>query len=450
MDPAARQTPEKLQTNSPQELLTDSLQRDFSDDSYAKWRYVSSNQDLPYRKSVNYARDISDPNSFDSRNQQEAQSALLSDSGLSINDGQGLHIGLVYRATSNKDGSYSRASFALPVRLAEAISGEQPPITAEYPRVEFPNQEPVNYAVLVAVDTDNNRFGLQRDVRNLEVADRTMDSELLLPEGIVCPDAIRQAISDFHPRNERPNSSYLPQGDYKIKLEYERYPLVFIRIDGGMPLSSTLRYTGDAKLELPIMSLLKDLDFGQYLSGSGTKSPKIKENNPFKRTVSTEKYVEMGSVIPFDHNGFIPFESAALEYEGRRETAELVYSPVSRVESVELNASNPNTGLVEVQIEYGVKLTSIDIEFTPQKISAPEPELDKDRGFDFGHTRSIDSFGGGFALRSMSFGSSSRPTINTGATSLANPKSGPVSPKVEMEWGGHAYTFRLALTNQQV
>jgi len=169
--------------------------------------------------------------------------------------------------------------------------------------------------------------------------------------------------------------------------------------------------------------------------------------NPLKRRVREgEKYVEIPFALPSDIEKWIPLNRVSLEYEGKEDHADLMYVPLRRSESIKETVSNPNLGLVEVQVGRIVKLLGAEITYTPKHVERPIIHDERDRiGVLYSRqiTRSM-SFGEG--LTRGDFLSRSAP-VNTGKTVLADPRTGPVSPKVDAEWDTHISTFRFCLTN---
>jgi len=124
-----------------------------------------------------------------------------------------------------------RLEFQPPVPMDEAISGDQPPITGLYPRVVFPAEGSFNYAIFMLVDREESRhLGLgtqfEEGTVTLPTTLRLKDS-IKLPENCPCPEAVREAISGVY------GGGKIPAGEYKLRLEVARKPVVSIRIDGG-------------------------------------------------------------------------------------------------------------------------------------------------------------------------------------------------------------------------
>ena len=104
-----------------------SMTDDFLNDQFATWSYPSPEKGvLPYAKGINYFRaGMSSIDQLADQNVRQCRSVALSDTRLSINNQNGLHIGMVYKQGEQ----FERMKFEKAVPLYDALSGDQPLIT---------------------------------------------------------------------------------------------------------------------------------------------------------------------------------------------------------------------------------------------------------------------------------------------------------------------------------
>jgi len=401
---------------------------DFPPDEVDTWAYPSPDtRRHPYAKAVNYFAEGMSIDELAERNMREARKVNLSETRRTINQ-NGLHLGVVMR---RGDDDPKQLTFEAPVPLDDAISGDQPPITGFYPRVVFPASGEFPYAIMFIYD--EGIFGTEFETHTLEVPAHSTASDVFIPLEIPCEDDIRKALRDFFP-----DEFQLPQGDYKLTLEVEKMPHMVIRIDGYRPICSLMQTDGEVVHELPIMSPMFDIC---YIKSN-------KRPNPLKRLIAkSQKYVEIPFILPSDAPGRPIFLSkASLEYDNKEDSADLVYQALRRPESIAEVRKNLFTGLVEVQIARVAKLHSVNIEYTPREIPNDAHDLMGITAYltlERGSGHSKEAYSGG-SFRDLL----SAPSVNVGRTVLANPKTGPVSPKMTVAWDQHLYTFRLCLTNE--
>jgi hypothetical protein len=317
------------------------------------------------------------------------------------------------------------------MNLSEGMTGRQPPIASLYPRVTFPAYGSHEYGILIMWDAETFKNGLERF--DVKIPQGSSAGDVQLPLDIPCHDAIRKALIEFN------GSTSFLQGNYSVSIEFERMPLACVRIDGATPLSAGMLHERDIPFELPISNFqsVVGIEFNKMIALNGV----TERSNPLSRHLGAhDKYVEFPLVVGHGGDeGSAVFSTASLEYssagEKKRDIANLKYITLSRPESVAESAVNPHLGLVEVQISSVAKLSSVTIDFTPERVEKPRNGLDEllSRSSDLGMS----------PMRGML----STPLISTGRTELSKPRSAPILPKAEVEWERHLHTFRFCLTN---
>jgi hypothetical protein len=422
--------------------LLEQLDLDFSNANVRDWAYSAPEKGLlPYSKGTNYFSRGLSVTELAERNMDEARSVGFSETDLSLTR-NGLWVGLVYWEPGQKPGEdeLTRPKFEKPVPMDEAIAGDQPPITGLYPRVVFPPEGEFRYALLV--NYDEGIFGTGFENHTLEIPGGTAPYSVDVPDDIKYEKAVQAALNEFLSQYFE-DQYFLPSGEYTLNMEIEKMPCLAVRIDGYKPLHSKLRYEGDVKLELPIA---EGFDYAKMMASPFSK--RTPRKNPFQRRVSTEKYVEMPFGLPSDDHGqWFSLATTSLEYQSQEDKADLVYVALRRSESIAETETNPHLGLVEIQISRVAQVRNVEVSYKPKEVKKPENPLENldhtvlySLGSDRGPTRSMGFKG----EPTRSFSSS---PVNTGKTVLANARTGPVSPKVEVEWDDHLQTFRFCLTN---
>lgn len=393
--------------------------------SLPRWEYTPLGKgDVALSADVNYFADISDPSRFNARNDIEGRRSVITESSRSLAH-DGVYVGIV-RAKDASGDLTERLLFRPAVPMDEATAGDQPPITGRYPRVVFPSEGAFRYGI--AFLHDANIFGPHTAEVTVSVPKFYL-GEIPLPKDCPCPNGVREALKTFN------NGSYtIPPGEYKLKLTIDDLPAVSIRIDGGRPLGSKLYPQTGTTPELPIMDALihpkvESIDLG-----------KPGDRNPFLMPSKIKQYQEIPSgTAPTAGESAYLFANLRVEIGGKEERADLVYQSLRREESILLDDSNPFLGLVEVQVDRVSQLTHCEVDFTPSTDSQ-----------DFINPYFRDDYLGGLTRGSggdMRSFSGHTASVNTGKTVAANPRRGPVSPKVAVEWNAHIHTFRLCLTN---
>ncbi|PIN75326.1 hypothetical protein COV18_04005 [Candidatus Woesearchaeota archaeon CG10_big_fil_rev_8_21_14_0_10_37_12] len=459
----------------------DGLVADFLPENVGTWAYKRPDgATLPYAKAVHYSRGQEGssltPEQLDERNNRAARSAQI------IGDEQllranGLSVGLAAKLES-ADKGHTHLTFKPPVPMDDALSGEQPPITGQYPYVTFPAQGEVPYAIVVMYE-EGEQFGTAQEIATIELdKDTWYLSASQLPEDTKHKKEIEQAVNIFRERGDR----CLHPGTYKLNITVERSPAIAIRIDGYRPLTAQLLYDGPIRQEIPIGGLHEIISssIAKYVSGIKIpnemspleqKPPKQQTETPKPEKKLRPKYAEMSLVLPSDEpNKPFGMSQATLEYQGREDRADLIYVATRRTDSVGETDANPNFGLVEVQISQFSKVTNVDIDYKPKKIEEPEPRettgtpltgsfsSDRPRSFPlmgggsysggnsylggggYSGLRSAggisgnmgtrgEDFGGGFDWDSLGSPSTSPPLVSTGRTKLGTPRTGSVSQK---------------------
>ena len=365
---------------------------------------------------------------------KQARAARISETRYSLG-ANGLHVGFTHWETLDAEHPV-QLKFESHVPLDESMSGDQPPITGFYPRVVFPPEGQFKYALLMAYD--KGVFGSGFENHTIKVPGNTSPSSVVVPGDVPCEKAVKVALSEFLQGFD--DKFYLPEGEYSLNMEIEQMPLFTVRIDGYRPLHSKI-LDNEMPKELPLANRSPHGPFNyKMFSTDGS----VLRNNPLERTVfRDEKYAEMPFVGPSDNaDNWWGVGRASLEHDGREDSADLVYIPIRRTESIEETAVNPHFGLVEVQISRVAKVNGIEVGYKPMEVEKPASSLD---------SLALYSLSGGDDLLSRggptrSFNSISTP-VNTGRTVFANARTGAVSPKVEAEWKDHVHTFRFCLTN---
>lgn len=412
-------------------------QQEFAPQDFSVWKYrpTIDGDVLPYAKGVNYFNPFgSSVADLDRNNSQAAEAVFLSETALSINNGAGLHVGIgIVKGGQEGQNSLERLKFQLPLTLEEGLSGRQPPIASLYPRVTFPAFGSHPYGIVMMWDEAVFKNGIERF--ELKIPSVSSAQEIQIPLDVPCHQAIRKALDEFR------GTGLFDQGKYSISIEFEKMPLVCLRIDGAMPLMASMLHDRSIAFELPIsnfQSSLASMDFLKKFTLNGV----TERANPLERRQnSNDKYAEIPVVVGGkDGHNVVVFNTASLEYrsagERKRDVADLTYVTLSRPESVAESAVNPHLGLVEVQISAVAQLTSINIDFTPERVEKPRSPFE-----DTFRSASLNLS----PTRGMLF---SAPPLSTGRTELAKPRSAAALPQSNAEWLEHLHTFRFCLTNE--
>lgn len=408
-------------------MKLDQLSTDFLPAEFGVWAYpTQQGETLPYAKGVSYSTEGFSLAELAARNHDEARATGITETLLSVTK-DGMYVGLIYWMGGQNDPV--RARFESSVPLADALSGEQPPITGFYPRVVFPARGSFRYAPMFLFE--EGIFGTMHESHVVSVPDGTMNVDIPISNDVPCPNGVMAALREFNG-----SDFFVPQGDYQLSLEIERLPLLAVRIDGYRPLVAKLAYDGQVQHELPIMTMdFSDLQI--FKTGASRRSSR---KNPLARRVQKEKYIEMPFVLPPEENKFFFLDKAELEYQGQADRADLTYMTLRRDESVAGVVENPYLGLVEIQVSRVVRLTNCTIAFTPRCIDAEPSETL------LYHTNSHPSSEKLSYEKSRSLAMPAA-SVSVGRTVLSNPKTGAVSSNVEAEWDTHLHTFRFCLTN---
>lgn len=421
----------------------------FLPEDIGTWAYPANEKGvLPYAKGIDYfTRGLSLPD-LDKENEREALEAILSQSERSVTR-NGMYVG-VERYTG-KEKESERLKFHKPFTEEQAAGGEQPPITAKYPRVVFPATGESQYGILIMTDLE---FGLTHESHTI-VYNPSMGG-FHVPNEIPCEEGVIAALKEFG------NGTILP-GEYRLSLEVVRNPIVCARIDGWMPINSVMLHEGKIRLELPIgdmvyTKLCNDISSFHSIGGIENTPMPQRRKNPMNRIIlASQKYIEIPALFDLSPKQGVVLGECSLEYqnqgdsEPQSDSAKLTYVPLRRHESVAGTTTNPNLGLVEVQIDRAARLNNVHIDFKPIAISRETltPRINLP-GYlsDLGGDRVTRSLGTSRGLGGYDSIFDAPRSVSTGRTELRDAKTGDVSPKVKAEWEGHITTLRFCLTNE--
>tara|TARA_Y100000310_G_scaffold206661_1_gene207092 strand:- start:5809 stop:7068 length:1260 start_codon:yes stop_codon:yes gene_type:complete len=411
------------------------LSDDFLHEQFDTWSYKSPEKGvLPYAMVINYFDPFGSMEELAQKNMDMGRGFLLSESGFSINNGAGLHVGLIY---INGD-EPTRPEFLPPFPLDDALSGKEPPITGYYPRVVLPAEGSFKYAPMF--NYDEGIFGTSFETHKIEVPDETSRRDLYVPLDVPCEETVKAAISEFCT-----GEAFIPQGDYTLIMEIERMPQLCIRTDGFRPFHSRIVQEGDVRHELPVASAYrsKAIIFNKYLD-------RPKRPDPLERFIGNEKYSERPMVIGSNYPGeWSFFETSTLEHQGQEDKANLTYVSLRRTDSVSETATNPHLGLVEIQVSRVAKVHSVNIDYNPRRIEKLRSKFEELQDSYLLLNKPSTPLGPKRVNDSGSESYSDSPeSVNTGKTELRNARTGPVSPKIQTEWDQFLWTFRFCMTNE--
>lgn len=421
------------------------LQTDFNPDTWDGWSFPTAAQRIAYASGVSYLHDQASLGDLNTKNDATAREAQITETTNSLTNA-GVYVQVHFGNVGQPAEKWERLQFQVPVPVTDAVSGEQPPITAQYPRVTFPAEGKFNYKFLFHVGreaAEKHGFGTKFEEHVVRVHDGANKNSLPIPVDCPCDAEVREAIAQFH------GGMTIPQGEYRLRMEVQRLPSVVVRLDGGPPLTAFLVHQGELKAELPVMDL-----FSRKLTTFSLfdEEPSTVRKSPLLRDIARgTKYIEIGTVLPVseDDSGWSSIANVTLKTgKDTEETAALVYASLRRGESVEEVARNPNLGLVEVQISRVARVLSMNIHFVPQAIPSPNAGRSGNLrtllgDFDGGAAKSFGAESS-FAFRGRS---ASAAPVNIGRTELANPKVGPASPTMQVEWDGPVTAMRFCLSN---
>jgi hypothetical protein len=379
----------------------------------------------------------------------EAQRAPITDTSLSLCHG-GVYVQLLTRDVGSSS-NWTNIRFQPRVPADEAVSGDQPLLTGIYPYVILPAEKPIEYGIGILINpSENQNLGIQKIECTIRVPGSTYSKDQIGQQLRSQPDLLSgyeeeivNAVEKFGKGDK--NYGPIPEGEYKITLWAQVFPIINIRYDGGMPLVKT-----DMAAESSIFS--RNYDFKSLLRTANRFNPFNDRN--FGNSTCFETPTAVG-ILPEEmlqitdegttttHSGlqgpFIFSEvqtknplGAGNKLESRQQ---LIYQPQTRTGSIQTSAANPNQGLIEVQIDLCGKPISVEVDYTPMRIETNPSSLPL---YLMGEQSKAQSYGNFFF---------STLPVNTGRTELGEPRIGSVAPTTSCNWIGHLSTFRFVLTN---
>jgi len=405
-------------------ILTNALVEEFAPAKRAELAYTFPGVGVvPYVKGVAYATDGLSIDALAKRNEAEARSTPIAESGLSLIAG-GVKVGLGYKPDGQDEPNIAVMKPAFP--LDSGVSGDQPPWTSFYPRVELPAVGETPYSILVAHEEEI--VGTKFESYEVEVP---IQGTVNLPVDMPCQKTVVRELENFWPGQD-----YISAGTYRINLEVERFLNVAIRFDGFMPLAAILSEGG-------ARNAMGGIDMYTKLIKDYAKQRVLTSRLPADRSFKG-KYIEITYTLTSNEPGAITsFGSTEFQHGGASDKADLVYRALDRADSVQASSEKLFTGLVEVQVGRSAKLHNVDIDFTPS-VEPDVPPEDESIAPEFMlktspvHYRPFD-------LHDVRI---FEPKVNVGETLLRKPRREKSSPTSDAIPDGHINTFRFCLTNR--
>lgn len=389
---------------------------------------------IPYSQIVAYYHDLHTTNDLAKRSAEEGRRFELSPSGLSLHY-QGVYVGISHHpvadpSENSTDNNWASAKLSQPFAFDDTTSGELPPITTQYPRVTLPADTESGYGVRIGVQKSEGPFGPKSMTLDFRV---NRDGAVLFSSDF--PPSLyeytEQALRNFK------DGLYADEGRYRLCIESDIVPICRIRIDGGMPVFSA----GFEQLMLVNSPI-------ETLKHAFANTTKRKDDFGFHTPLA--HYAELGYAMrvedPFDWN---IVDKVIVQNHGDKSTqevADLKYTPLRRMHSIQETYANPHLGLVEVQVDVGCQVNSASLEYIPETVTEKLPDP---YGVLRGAVHDSRDLLSNVREPTLRLDIALPTTTVTGKTTLGEPRSAPVSPLTSIPVLTHLHTFRLCLTHEQ-